>query len=281
MASLRVGEVTLESFPQLMTQWLFLTTQISLLKPEFVGMSFLQSLSVLTSTLAIIQSMVQFVAISRRQQFISRRYPSAASLLPLFLFFLSGVGAATTQFRWPLVGGSGLLFWILNVANFIFIVIILIMPCLSRLCWRVFRTICHFSVSFTAIGCVITTIVCFNVEQEQNLKRIYAIHISRFTFFCCIANALLGIAILPSKDWAPRMFTPIIRAFVRVLILFVNLCCPLKWRPIAREMLTGILSVEMEENEIVKELPGLPGETPGVKKESIGGKETPQVEEEE
>ena len=61
----------------------------------------------------------------------------------------------------------------------------------------------------------------------------------------------------------------------------MNLCCPLKWRPTAREMLTGILSVEGEEKKIVKGLPGLPGETPGVKKESIGETETLQVEEEE
>ena len=57
-------------------------------------MSKLQLASIITSTITIIRTLVDFVTNDRREYFVSRRYPSLASLFPYCLFFLSGICAA-------------------------------------------------------------------------------------------------------------------------------------------------------------------------------------------
>ena len=63
-------------------------------------------------------------------------------------------------------------------------------------------------------------------------------------FFCFAAHFVLGILVLPSKELAPRIFTPMILAIIAGARKMVNLCFPTKWRPDLNEILDEIVLVE-------------------------------------
>ena len=225
------------------------------------GMSWLQFISILTSTFMIIHALIQFVATSRRRQFISRRCPSLASLLPLYLMLLSGIGAATTQFGWRLPIDGALYdcysFWLINDVNCIFIVVILSLPSQPSISWRAIRTILHLIATGFAIGLILKDIVtfqpllCQKEKYESWLRWVNAHHTFRLTFACCIANLILGVLILPCKDWAPRLFAPMVCFFVGGFRRMATFCCPERWRRDAMEMLNNLMLAEGEREVVV------------------------------
>ena len=84
VASLKMGEVVVEAVPQLATQWIYVA-----LHPSTEGFNTLQSASVATSTISLVFFLTNFVAFYRKAQFVSKKYPPAASLIPMFLLFLN------------------------------------------------------------------------------------------------------------------------------------------------------------------------------------------------
>ena len=67
------------------------------------------------------------------------------------------------------------------------------------------------------------------------------------TYVCCLANFLVGLMVLPSKELAPWIFTPIIVVLVNVLKKLVDHICPSKWRTEVNGMLNQVLKIEDEE----------------------------------
>ena len=246
-STLKIVEIALESAPQLATQW-FIVFQQNQFFPSY-KMTPIQCISVITSSLAIIISLIQFVAASRRQQFVSRRYPPAASLLPLSLFLFSEVGAATTQFRWDLYIDvflyAGFVFWALNLSSFLLTIIIMSLPCQSRVGWRIFRTMIHIIATGSAVGLVIYNLIAVDNFVDY-LIDVDAVHTFRLTFVCCITNMVLGALILPSKEWAPRLFSPVVSSFIHEVQWIADRCCPEKWKQEVDEVLEKVLCVEGE-----------------------------------
>ena len=247
-----MGEVLLESTPQVATQWLFASVQIQCLGKfkfeHFRGMSWTQCISVSTSTFTVVQSIIRFVVSSRRKQFISDRYPTAASVIPLALFILTGFGAATTQFRWDHeTGWAGPVFKLINIGNFILVVYVLRLPCLPHLYWGVIRTVSHFLASSGAVCCIVHDLIFDNRSLRNDLENLNAFSIFYLSFICCVVHLFLGALILPSKEWAAKMFSPIVFGFIKILRMMAVCFCPVKWHSEMNDFLDEVLQVSDED----------------------------------
>jgi hypothetical protein len=99
ITSLKMGELALESIPQLATQWFAVSVigGFGLLKSGvFRGATTMQAMSIATSTITIGIDFVSWLMVSRRQQFFSSEHNSATSMLPLFLWLMMGIVSGTT-----------------------------------------------------------------------------------------------------------------------------------------------------------------------------------------
>ena len=273
MVALKMGEVFLESIPQLATQWLAVFAKV--LNFDRSGMDSIQVASVLTSTFTIVYSLVRFVGTHRRKYFISHRYPTAASLFPLFLFLLTGIGAATTQFRFTLGSyhNASISFWILNATNFLLSVLLLFFPGRRR---RIVFSFFHF-LGMTSI--IVLFIFGDYSEYVENFEYSFsydyidyeydywydfgydssfraqmdAYHIVNLTLLCCTVNLVLGALILPSVNLAPRLFAPMIYVIFGSLRMVILNVCPVKWRQDVNELFDEWLAIE-EKGEICPEV---------------------------
>jgi hypothetical protein len=91
IAVLKMAEVSAESVPQLATQW----AAVCFFRE---GITIFQIISIMTSTVTICSTVISRITLGRREEFISDKFSTWASLAPLFLFLIVGVFAGTTQF---------------------------------------------------------------------------------------------------------------------------------------------------------------------------------------
>ena len=247
-----MGEATFESIPQLITQWCVLNYQAGYPESDhYEGLSPLQCVSIATSTFSIANSLVRFVAVHRRRQFISGRYPAVASLIPIYLFLLSGVSAASTQLRWLRVSGVTAVaiatFSVSNIVSFIVAIFILCLPCIPNDRCRMVRFVLSFITTGGAIGCIVWVKLFHESEFESFIEALDAFHIFRLTLFCCVFHLIIGILVLPSTDVAARIFSPFVRFSVRFVTRIATFCCPAKWRSDVNKIADEILYVEVQE----------------------------------
>jgi hypothetical protein len=99
ISSFKMGEVAFESIPQLATQWAIV--QINSFKDSDIQkmISSVQYLSIATSMITIVTSILFFIILSRRNQFISSKYHDAASLIPIVFWLLTAILSGTTGLR--------------------------------------------------------------------------------------------------------------------------------------------------------------------------------------
>ena len=159
----------LNPIPQLATQWMAIHT-----KAHFnIYPLPLQYVSIASSTIAIIISIVNWVARNRREQWIHTEYPSAASLLPIWCLLLTNVFSGTASFQ------SVFSF---DVHPFLFLFVIAAYPvstlftlfiivtrcrsacCMSR-CWKISRTATHFCVSSVVPGCCLYLLATYDARS--------------------------------------------------------------------------------------------------------------------
>ena len=220
----------MESFPQLATQWaaVSLTAVTALVdRSPFGGMSAVQCTSITTSTLAIVFSIVSYIAQNRRKQWIRPGYLPLASLLPLGCLTLSSILSATVSFRFGLVASYGSIDCIASETRFpcifvlnclyltstLFTIILLLMPCIcaccNTRCCKITRTLIHLCLS----GVLPATIICvLAYDHSCMLEIINTYDIPRlfvFIMFCLIVHFLLGVVVFSGLNFA-RLFAPIL-----------------------------------------------------------------------
>ena len=145
-----------------------------------------------------------------------------------------------------------LLYCLLSYLNYIFSILFFLSPCSLYCCCRVCRFLYHFLC--TGVYVIIYTIA-FNYLDPEDLKfldEVNARDMFSFIYMCWMIHFLLGILILPSKNFVPCLFSPIVYGFVKILRLAVNRICPEKWRGDAYQILDGMLSVEDQEEDAIK-----------------------------
>jgi hypothetical protein len=64
-----------------------------------------------------------------------------------------------------------------------------------------------------------------------------ATHIFRFHLTCLVSHFLLGLLVLPSKELGPKLFSPLIHAFIRFLRKLGSANCLLSCREDINEFL--------------------------------------------
>jgi hypothetical protein len=231
------------------------------------GMPTSLALSIISSTLTIVHSTVTKIAMSRQRQFISPHYPALASQIPLFLFLLTGIVAGTTHARFfvafvttvdfpagtfPVEIPAGIFiskffqphpfssYYFLNVFAGLFSFLILNLTC-QKLCWRIVRTIIHFFLVGSALSCIIIVVATskdfFNPDHENSIYGLNAIHTFHLNIFCTVAHLLLGLLVLPSKELAPTLFSPLVNVLFWCLRRLGSSDCLMKWREDINEYL--------------------------------------------
>ena len=276
--------------PQLATQW------SATLFNRSHDISILQGVSITTSLIAVIQTLINFVCLQRRERFVSPRYPAIASLLPIALWLLTTILASTLQFRFlidPYVERHSdpitliqtylnICLWFFNIIHFFFVVSVLTLRWPQRLASRVAISILQ---SLFAIGALICMVVLkvynYDILIEYDLWN--AVEEFRLVFFCCVVNVVLGVVVLPSIDFAPRIFTPLVISFVSILRFTINRCCCCclrKWLPVINEALDELLRPHGEANRGGEETFGdhdAQNEIPGIGVENRGWEDGYQV----
>ena len=232
-----------------------------------------QTFSIATSTITIIFSLLTFVLRRRRQHFISPEHPVIASLFPLSLFLITGIAASTIQFSFTFgyditdfvtddkkysVCDSylslpdfdrkkTLLFffnkgmWVCNLVNLVLTVVILVHPPSIR--WRRCCSFIHF-----IIGCCAVAFLFFGriYSPFEFQKHYESFHTCRLTLVCSLLHLILGVMILPAKDFAPRIFAPVFGVLFQIIGVVLRgglTCCPGKIGLFANKILNGITSV--------------------------------------
>ena len=84
-----------ESLPQLATQWIVIHRTMRANGNVIKPIEPLQLLSIITSTLAVVAALVEFISRKRRSNFVSLRQPLIASLIPVALWILLSVSCGT------------------------------------------------------------------------------------------------------------------------------------------------------------------------------------------
>ena len=246
----------METVPQLFTQWAAMIwiakdPNATLNVGHHIGL--LQGLSISTSTITIVNSLITFVSFHRRSHFVSPRYPAVASLVPLHLYLLTAVTAATIHPRFmntndyvarALDPYGGLLQMCIS-ANGLFAILILCLPCRPRRCWRLIRSIIHVVFVGVPILCFVAIIVDKGRGWDAYLRFISALSLFRLFCVCCVVNLISGILTLPSRELAPQCFTPLLVFVVEIVRqVIVRCCCPLKWRSKLEAVLDGVVRVD-------------------------------------
>ena len=232
IASIMILEVWLESAPQLGTQW-------EVIMIQFIGQaranrsrSVLPFVSVATSTFTITLAIVNFVARSRREEWIKPGHPAVASLTPIGLLAISAVIVATLQLIFMTSGYF--LAMGLNIAAVFLTVSVICMPCrsgcLRSRCWRVMHTLIHFVLTGGSLAWN-SMLYATDTRMFDYDRNALSTSLFRFLLFCQVIHFLLGLIIFFGIN-AARLFAPIFVGLGFLFRKFVNSrCCRENWRP--------------------------------------------------
>ena len=80
----------------------------------------------------------------------------------------------------------------------------------------------------------------------MRLAKIDASKMFYLTSFCCVANLVTGLLVLPSKGIAARLFSPLVFFVVRGLGVILHAGCLERWRENIDTMLDEVVRVEEE-----------------------------------
>ena len=223
--------------------------------------SFWQTLSVTTSTLAIVSHLTSMAVLRRRKYFISGQYPIAASVIPLYLYVLSGIGAMTTQFGFFLadnsptetisfyVTHSTVMCWTCNILVGLFTALTLLSSCSSRCrCWRFVPLIIHLTLCGGAIISIIVIGIYGDKSIVLSLKEQFAIPIFGLHCLFRVIHTIFGSLIMLSKEILAHIFSPVVFFIVNCLRVILK-CCPSRWRVEIDILLDRVLHVEKDETQ--------------------------------
>ena len=260
-----------ESVPQLATQVFVLNYGADLVffsvnKLSAVPITWLQKVSITTSVISTIRSLIDFIAVNRREYLISHRYPALASLLPYFLFLSTGVSSALLQFCFDFgydlmssfdsmeysektpgedcIFKVTIAFWIFNVINFIASMCIVWFSVHQNRQWRMIRTSIY---ACCALGAMLTLCVAIYLYHSDISDRSLSAYKNGYFYCYCVClttNILLGFLLLPFSNMGPRLFAPLIWVMVEAAQCGVGCFCPAKWRWEIHEKLERVLRVE-------------------------------------
>ena len=214
-------ETAIESLPQAATQWYAMNT----LYLDRTITAVYQNVSVLTSTLVCGQSVLHFVVLHRRKNFISDRYPTAASLIPIFLYSTSSFIASTLPWRFvthdeniiSLVNPYYYLMLWTSLAKGIFFIVFLCSSCSRCRRGRIPCTIIHLLVGGFELFCLghllnhnqwIEHLIYLSGQHGRNYHQLLSLFYIHCV--CCIVSFVMGILVLPCKELAPCFFAPIL-----------------------------------------------------------------------
>ena len=230
-----------ESIPQFATQWWFWFKDTAYSDP---AASRLQYISLTITMISIVRSTLNFILLHRRRNFISRHFPTVASLIPIALLIITCIGKSALNFQ-ALFFLEGVKFFVntaLCVFHLVFVSLVISLPWRPSLTWRLIRTLVFASSCGGALAIIIyemetdtatTYFVIYFFEAQPHFH---------FYYVCCGANFLMGVLILSSKELAAVMFNPFIMIIHKGLKFVVdNFCCFIKLRLFVNQMLDGML----------------------------------------
>ena len=236
------------------------------------SMTAMQIVCLVSSLLAASTNLVSYLATHRRH-LINDRFPIAASKIPLFCFFLSGVLSSTFHFAFlpyliqqyisPYVKTSPppnylpCILWLLTVLpcmNFFSSLVTLFIPKVANSRWRMFGLCLHILFH----GAVFAGLI-FAVVDDASYQWIAAAWYSDFYFdnyalivFCgsCFVHFFLGIFIFSSVELAQRAFTLALISIVGILHGFTKVFCS----PAIHACVTKILYILLSNGQEMREI---------------------------